>query len=113
MVGNAAPRNRPPAPFDSFLCHSTLLIWHQWGNQLNTGNKLDTGFQSVNLVAKYINGFIQKNVFGIFPFFFGRQFFGEIAFVSLQTIIPKRAALSSREFLALSILVGGLARIPP
>ena len=73
---------RPPA----------FLIWHRDEARLDSDREPRAGFQRCHFVAKYVDRFAQEYVFGIFPGLFSRQVIGEIAFVSLQAIIPTRTA---------------------
>ena len=62
-------------------------------------------FHHRHFVAKYIDGFVQQDVFGVFPRLFGRQFIGEFALARLQAIISQRGALLGRALLASIVAV--------
>ena len=63
-------------------------------------------FHHRHFVAKYIDGFVEQDVFGVFPRLFGRQFIGEFAFAWLQAIVSERSALLGR------VLLAGTASLP-
>ena len=89
-----------------------FLVRHQKGTRSDPRREPGASLQYFHLVAKYVDGFVQENVLGIFPRFFRRKFIDEIAFTSLQAIVPQRTALPRREFPANHVIVGALAEVP-